>query len=299
MWPLYSLLGMFSNALENSFDKVALLEGKKLDYAIMTFYRIAVYVLLITIVGLFGLVGSLHFFVNWKIILMGALGALNSLSYTYVLRKIEVTNIGAIAYIAPIFFLLIDVAWLHMSLSVLQVLGIILLVIGGVGFSIDATTHTLKKELSLVVVGIFVFWLVYGGLESYLFKYMHTTYGLSAPTFFANVWMFSGLCILILIVVQRKVSLLFSQSTHTFIARSVFSKACDTSNTLFTAKALTLASVSQVTAIEALSPLVRLFVAFMLQGVLKISLQERLDKSNVIWKSGMVLLLVAGGFLVR
>lgn len=296
---LYSLLGLFSNALENSFDKHSLLQESSLDYAVATFYRVFVYTLIITLVGLLGWAGGLRFLFDWKIVSFGVFGALNSLSYTYALRRIEVTNIGTIAYIAPVFFLLIDTALLHTPLSSLQILGVICLAVGGIGFSIDGATRRIKKELSLPVLSIFIFWLIYGGIEAYFFKFMNATQGVNATTFFTNVWAWSGVTLLILVLAQRKSLLLFTKSVSRFVTISVFSKSCDVGSTLFTAQALVLASVSQVTAMGALSPLVLFAVASLLQGIFRVSLNERLDRANFMWKFAMILLLVAGSFAVR
>lgn len=299
MWQIFALLGMFSNAVENSFDKYSLLKENNLDYLIATFYRVAVYTLILLLIGLLGWSKDLHVVTSLNIVLFGVVGALNSLSYTYALKKIEVTNIGTISYIGPALFLLIDTVWLHTPLSALQIFGVLLLVIGGIGFSIDGATKKVKKELSLKVFAIFIFWLIYGGMEAYFFKYMHTTQNIDATTFFANIWAWSGISLLLLVVLQRKAHLLFSYSAKRFITKSVFSKTCDASSTLFTAQALTLASVSQVGAMGALSPLILLFVTFFVQGIFRFHLNERMDKANVLWKSFMVVLLVIGSFIVR
>lgn len=299
MWQLFSLLGMFTSALENSFDKHSLLKENNLDYAVTTFYRILVYTLIVCLVGLFGWSGGLHIFLDWKIVVFGIIGAFIALSYTYVLKRIEVTNIGTISYVGPALFLLIDTAWLRTPLSSLQVLGVALLIIGGIGFSIDGVTRKMKKELSLQVFSVFIFWLIYGGTEAYFFKFMYITENMNATTFFANIWAWSTITLLLLVLVQRKIHLLFSVSAKRFITGSIFSKICDASSTLFRAEALTLASVSQVSSMGALSPLILFFVTFLVQGVFHFPLDERLDKTNLIWKGIMVLLLVVGSFSVR
>ncbi|MDB5260108.1 MAG: hypothetical protein JWN37_339 [Candidatus Nomurabacteria bacterium] len=299
MWQVFSLLGLFANAFENSLDKYSLINGKSLDYAITTFYRVVVFTAILVIFGLFWYGGNLSVLVDWRIILFGLLSALYGLSYTVALKKIEVTNIGTITYIGPAVFLLIDTVLLHVPLSLLQGMGVLLLVIGGIGFSIDGVTKKLKKELSLSIFGIFIFWSAYGGIEAYLFKFMHASYGIDAPTFFSNTWAWAGISLLFLILIQRKGRMLFDGPVRIFVTRSVFSKTCDASSTLFTAQALTLASVSQVSAMEALSPLILFFVTFLIQGVLHYSLNERLDRKSFAWKAFMIVLLVAGGFMVH
>lgn len=299
MWQIFSLLGMFSNALENSIDKYSIIKEDKLDYAVSTFLRVLVYMAIIVLVGIVVPSQSLHLFVNWQIIVFGIFGAFNSLSYTYALRRIEVTNIGTMAYVAPVLFLLIDLYWLHAPLSIVQILGIFLLVIGGIGFSIDGSTRKMKKEISLTILGIFVFWLIYGGAESYIFKYFNATQGINATTLFANIWAWSAIILLLLVLVQRKTKLIFTLSSKSFIKKSVISKSCDVGNTLFTAQALIIASVSQVSAMEALSPIILFFTTLVVQGVFNFHINERLDKDNFIWKSIMITFLVVGGFLVR
>jgi EamA domain-containing membrane protein RarD len=236
---------------------------------------------------------------DWKIILFGIFSIFNSLLYTYALRKIEITSIGTISYIGPVLFLLIDVFLINTPLSILQILGITFLVLGGVGFAIEGNTRKFKKEISIKILGVFIFWIAYAGTEAYLFKFMNATQDINATTFFANVWAWATIALFVLVLVQKKTNLLFTLSARNYIKNSIIGKSCDVGATLFASQALILASVSQVSAMTALDPLMLFLVTVIIQGVLKIHLNERLDQKNFIWKGGMVILLITGGFLVR
>lgn len=71
-------------------------------------------------------------------------------------------------------------------------------------------------------------------------------------------------------------------------------KACDVGTTVFAAQALMLASVSQVSAMNAFDPIVLLFVTAIVQIAFRIHLNERFDVSNLRWKALMTVVLVAG-----
>ena len=153
--------------------------------------------------------------------------------YTYALRKIEITSIGTVAYTGPVLFLLLDVCILHTPLSSLQILGAILLVLGGAGFSIEGNTRKFKEEISFKILGIFFFWMVYGGIEAYLFKYMNRSKGMNPTTFFANVWAWATIGLFLLVLIQNKTSLLFTKDAKRYIKNSIIGKGCDVGATLF------------------------------------------------------------------
>lgn len=299
MWQIYSLLWLFTNAIENSIDKMAVIRSEQLDPIVMTFYRVTIYVVIIALIGFSWLDGEMYWLPDWKIIVFGIFSTVLSLSYTYALGKIEVTSIATIAYLGPVGYLLIDTMFLEINLSWFQILGILLLVLGGIGFSIEWKTKKLKEEISPKILGVFLFWIAYGGIEWYLFKFMHSEQGVNATTFFANSWTWTVIVLLFLVLIKGKTRELFSRSAKSYAVRSIASKSCDVGTTLFAAQALTLATVSQVSAMSALEPLVLLVVTVIIQQVLKIHLNERLDRSNALWKVCMVILLLAWGFLAH
>jgi len=62
--------------------------------------------------------------------------------------------------------------------------------------------------------------------------------------------------------------------------------------------ALTLASLSQASAFNALMPLAIICVALIAQGIFGIRLKERLDSTRTGWKFCAAVVLVVGGLLV-
>lgn len=299
MWQLFSILALFSSSLENSLDKMATIHKNQPDRLVMTFFRVSICMTLIGILGMFGFGGQLQWLPDWRIIAFWTLSMLNSFLYTYILGKVEVTSIATIAYLGPVGYLLVDIQILNSGLSYLQVLWIFFLIAWGIGFSIEGNTKRFKKEITIKVLFVFLFWLIYNGAQSYFFKYMHQIEQVTASTFFTNLWFYSSVTLLILLVIMGKVSELFTNVSWSFAKRSIISKACSAGKTLFSAESLSLASVSQVTAMAAFEPIMLLFTAFIFQKILRIHLNERLDFSNFVWKISMVVLLIAWGLLVR
>ncbi len=298
MWQLYSFLGVFFGSFENVLDKYFLVQENKLNYIVATFCRVFVYVFLILFASYIGLFGRVYMLFDWKIIVLGLLSACNSLSYTYVVKRVEITNVAAIVYLSPLVFLFADIFIVGNHLSTFQILGVLLLSLGGVGLSIDGSTLKIRKEFTPKILGFFTFWLVYNGLELYVFKFFNASQNSSAVTFYANVLGWAGLFIFLFVVINRKTSEIFSVSALQFSFKSIFSKVCDILKTLATAEAVLLATVSQVSAFGALKPVVLFSLTFIFQKIFKFTLQERLGKKNVIWKLSMITILVVGGFLI-
>lgn len=122
---------------------------------------------------------------------------------------------------------------------------------------------------------------------------------MGATAFYGNSWAWAAVFLLLAVLWARKAGQLVTPSARKFLGNSVASKSCDVGTTIFEAKALTLATVSQVSAMQALNPLVLLVVTATVQIVFKVHLAEKLDRANLAWKASMAALLVTGGFMVR
>jgi hypothetical protein len=298
MWQLYVLASLFGASGEYVVDKVAIVTNRRVDLVVATFWRMLFFVLCATAIGLLGFAGNVSFTLNPILVLIGCIAVGNSLIYTYLLRKIEITGIGAISYLAPFIFLIIDTQVLHTSLSAEQITGIVLMVLGGFSFAIDGKTHHFKKEFSPLVWAMFLFMVFYTGVEAYAFKLMHVTIGLSAPSFFVSTCSCAVVVLFGIVVVQGKSHMLFKRPALAYIPRVALSKSFDAFESIMWALALTLAAVSQVSAMEALEPLVLFAVTFIAQDVLRFRTGEKLGRSRTQWKAAAVSMLVLGGLLV-
>lgn len=299
MWQLYALGSLFASAGESVVDKVAIVNDRRIDSSVATFWRLVLFFFFTLVIGAFGWLGGIQFSFNWLILLVAATGVVNSLIYTYLLRHIEVTGIGAITYLSPFLFLLIDTRLLHTSLSSGEIAGIFLMVLGGFAFAIDGKTHHFKRELSPLVWGMFLFMVAYIGIESYAFKYLHETDGITATGFLISygAWMMVGL--FALVVLRGKTHLLWKHAAKVYVPRVVVSKAFDAASSVLWVQALTLAAVSQVSAMEALEPLVLFVFTVLVQDILRLRAGEKLGKGRMQWKSAAIAMLVLGGLLVN
>jgi drug/metabolite transporter (DMT)-like permease len=298
MWQVYAAESLLASACETVLDKVALVRDGSIDSVVATFYRSFGFFVAISVVGLLGPLGGLAFSFHWSILLFAPVGVFSSLLYTYLLRHVETTSIGAAAYITPVVFFLVDTLVLRTEFATSQILGMALLIAGGVGFSVDGKARQLKRELSWRVWGIFAFNMLYVGCEAYLFKYLNSTHGVNGTSFLASLWLLSSVVLILIIVIQRKAHLLIGRKVREYVPRIVASKTCDAVSAALWANALSMAAVSQITAFDAVSPLVLFVVVVIAQEILGFSMKEKLDRSRFVWKTGAVCLLVVGGFLV-
>ncbi len=296
MWQLYVLGSLFASATEHVIDKAALVKNTQVDFLVATFWRPFLFLTATVVIGLLGWLGPLQFFFHWSILLLAPIGAFSSIFYTYLLQKVELTSTVAASYITPFLFLFIDTVFLHAPLSLIQVGGITLLVLGGIGFAVDGKTRRFKKEFTIVVWGMFLFGIIWNGSEAYLFQYLHATYALNGVSFFSTLWLITSVVLLILVLVRGKGALLFNKSSFAYVRQSALSKTCDATSTVLWVQALTLATVSQVAAFEAFDPLVLFVVVVLAQGVFRLKLNEKLSRDHLLWKLGSVCLLILGGW---
>lgn len=298
MWQLYALGAAVAAAAEMVIDKAALVRNVQVDFYVASFWRPLMFFVAVMLIGLTGILGPFQLFPHWGILLLAPFGILTALFYTYMMKHVELTSIEAAAYIAPFIFLFIDTHYVHASLKLIQILGICLLVIGGFVFTIDWKTWQFKPELDWRVWSMFLFGIAWSGAEAYLFKYLNASYAISGATFFGTLWFIVSICLLVPIIFLRKTRLLFAPSSVIYIAQSFASKSFDALCSVLWAQALIFAAVSQVSAFDAIYPLTLFILVLVVQGVFRISLKEKLDRSNLGWKVAATVLLVVGGFLV-
>ena len=157
------------------------------------------------------------------------------------------------------------------------------MVLGGFAFAVDGKTHHFKKEFSPLVWFMLFYMVFYTGVEAYAFKLMNASTGISAPTFFVSTCAIAAVILFGLVVVQRKSHLLFKKPARIYMPRVAISKTFDALEAILWAQALTLAAVSQVSAMEALEPLVLFAVTVIMQDVLRFRAGEKLGRSRMRW----------------
>jgi drug/metabolite transporter (DMT)-like permease len=298
MWQFFELGALVTSATQDVVDKFAILRSESIDTFVASFHRTLFFLLATVVIGLLGLLGGLRLFFHWEVLLFVPFCVLSSILWTYLLRNVEVITIGAVFYLAPLLYLFIDTHLLGTHFSAKEITGIALLVGGGVAFSIDGDTFRPKRELTRAVWGALVLALFYNGAEAYLFKYLHASYDLNGVSFYASLWLLSTACLFALVLAQRKERLLVDRTARIYLPRIAVSKSCDAASSVLNAQALSLAAVSQVTAFDALYPLISFVLVVVVQGYFKMSLNEGFNRRQLPWKAFAVALLVAGSFLV-
>lgn len=298
MWQLFALGSVVTAAGHNIVDKVALVTDKKIDFTAATFWRFFIFTVLVGVVGLLGWAGPVEIVFTPLLALLALVSLTNGLFYTYLLEHVEVTSIGALYYFPPFLFLAIDTVVLQTSLSPSEIAGIILLVLGGLGFALDGKTHRMKKEFSKLVWAMFAFNVLFMGLQAYLFKYMNTEYGTSSASFLVSYGVLAVFGLLCIQIARGKFRALWTHPARIYIPRIAISKGFDAVSAILWTQALTLAAVSQVTAMNALAPLVLFIGTVFAQKVLRMRVEERLGRVRMEWKAAAVCFLVAGGMLV-
>lgn len=298
MWQLYALGSILSTSFENVIDKVAVVRDGHIDDAVATLWRNAIFLFFTTVIGYVGVFGQLQLFFDWRVFGFAAMAALSGYLYTYMLKRIEVTGVQIETYLSPLLFLGIDIFVVHVALSFSQIVGVIVLVLGGFAFAINARTLRFKREFSPLVWSIFGFWFLYDGVEFYLFKYLHDTQSVNEVSFYVSAWLLAVGFLFAYVVVVGKTHLLFSRTSRRYLPVVTVSKFFDAVSGLLWLRALSFAAVSQVTALIALEPILLFLASMFVQKEVHLNVRERLDRKNISWKLIATTLLGFGTFLV-
>ncbi|MEK7155652.1 MAG: hypothetical protein AAB734_02125 [Patescibacteria group bacterium] len=299
MWQTYSLGSIVAGALESAVDKAGIVRDGGVDSYVASFYRAFFFLLAVAALGATGILGDLTFFFHWGYLPIGLVTALSTLLFTYLLRTVEMTVIGAASYLAPLLFLIIDTQILGVALTQAQILGIILLICGGLAFSLDGITHHFRRELTWNIWGAIFFIFVFNiALEAYFFKYLNAAHEVNAVSFYVYSTIPSVLILLAILAWKGRARQLFSRAAVTYLPYAALGKSFDSLNSVLYITALSYATLAQVSAFNALMPLVIVVVAIFAQSLFGVRLRERLDYARLHWKIGAAVLLVLGGFLV-
>jgi len=298
MWQFFELGSLFTSAAQDVVDKFAIVRNRSIDTLIASFYRTVFFFLATIVIGLLGFLGDLKFFLHWQMLLFAPLCVTSSLLWTYILRNIEVLTISAAFYLAPLLYLVVDTHLLAMHFTATQIAGMFLLVAGGISFSIDGKTFRFKPELTRGVWAALVLTVLYNGAEAYFFKYLNSTYSVNGVSFYASLWLLGTTALLGIVLIQGKLPLLIDKNSRSYVPKIAVSKSCDAASSVLSAQALSLAAVSQVTAFDALYPLISFTLVLVAQGSFKMPLNEQLHPRHLLWKAGAIVLLLAGSLMV-
>lgn len=303
MWQVYSLVGMFFSATEETIDKATMVGSKTIDLLSAAWIRntlsfgISLFAAITMSGGAFPTI-----IISAPIIFLGVLYGINALTYTILLKKVEITASSIMESFIPLAFLPIDLFIFGSHFLPRQIAGIFILVIGGIVFFYRKKVNAaLTKKQIGILLSIFLFDALLIGFESYLFKDYFTNLHLSEMDFLVNVWgaMFLFLTILVFLryLYTRKMPSI--KMHRKYIWGSLASKTLDYGGSFFFLKALTVASTSQVTSMKVFYPAALLLVVLGTQKKLQVDLEEYLDRKSLIPKVLGIIIICCGAYLAR
>lgn len=303
MWQVFSLGSTFFSALEQSIDKANMVKQNAIGLLSATWIRIGAYSVIAYIGGylIMGEAPALIF--GWMMVILGLVNALNSYFYSVLVRKLEITTSGVIFNLAPLVFLFIDIVLLKKGLTTTEICGVLLLVVGGILFL--GRKHLIEKfgkDKRLAVFGMFIFGVFYLAFQNYLFQYYSVHYHIPVTDYLLSlgIWTFVFITLGLIFSSLRgtRVKSNFRVYMH-YTAGSLVSKTANYGASFFLLKALMLATVSQVYAMEAFFPIMLMFLVLILQGSMHIKMQEDISREALFHKITGIVLISVGIFLVR
>jgi hypothetical protein len=283
MWQLYAIASVSCNALEQISDKRAMRE--EVGGAVATFIRVTFYTLLL--IPLAALVGHpVHWYCTPGILLFSLINVTMASAYTVLMKHVNVTSIAVLSYLAPLIFLAIDRAN-GASFTVLQVLAIVGLVGGGVGFAIDSRPQFDGRTLFALACT-----LACSGAEAYYVKHVQRAEGIHILTILANMWGWVIALLALYLVASGKWRSLFTREAVRYARWSLLGKSLDTWTSVFWSLGLPLTTVAEYASMEVFFPPVMLLLVLFAQGVLGVDLGENVRGSAMARKAAAALLLV-------
>jgi len=298
MWQIFAFGAIVLDACAETVDKIVIVGDMAINTIVATFYRNVAYYVIAVAIGLTGLVGPMHLLFSWPVLLVGLSYIGSACFYTYMLKHVELTGSSALGYARPAIFLLADITLLKAPFNGAQILGVLLLVLGGILFVINPLTHKLKPEYTKYVWMIFLYETISYAAEFYVFKHYATAINLNEISYLlsTNTVMIIGLLALTLWQGTWKSMVATAMHKH-YIAKVTLSKSFDVAYTLFLYHALRLATVSQVNAMEAFYPLILLVILYVVEEDFRFKARERFDRLSLVQKTLATFVLVIGIWL--
>jgi hypothetical protein len=281
-WQCYALAGVVFSGLEDIGDRYAINVG--IDAVAASFTRIVVYLVFAALAML--VTGrALFWYPHTSVLALALVGAITAVAWSRILIKISISTLSIFAYIAPVLFLVID-RLSGTRVTLLEVLAILGMVLGGIGFAYDEKIR-MDRWTFLAVT-----WIIFNcGAEAYYLKYAQVTYHLDPMGVLLNIWMWAVFVLGFVITYQRGWKAYFQPQVFHYMGRCTLGKSADVASSLCWSIGLTLTAVSQLSAINAFYPLIMLVLVWTIQGVLRVDLGEDLRLQSVSRKTLSAILL--------
>jgi uncharacterized membrane protein len=295
-WYFWALLSMISGAFEEVIDKVIIIKNpQKIDALVASFYRNFGFFFFTILAGILGIFGKMTFSFNIYLLILALVWPLHSLAYDYFLRNIELSRFQGILYAFPILFLFVDKIYFHINYSILQVIGVVLLVCGALIFSFDSQQK--KTVFSLKgIIGILIHATTYAYL---LIAFKFTENSINEISFYFSAWLLVIIFYAILILITGKYKYLKETAiTEGFLKRTFVSKGSDFLSSIFYLKALALATLTTVSAFSSFSPIILLIILLLLARFTKINSAENFSPQALYYKIAATGILALGGYLI-
>jgi drug/metabolite transporter (DMT)-like permease len=300
MYIFIALLALFFEACDEAIDKIAIVKHKGIDLFAATFWRNLINFGWIAIFVASGLFGGLTFLISWPVVLLGIIFMGDAFFYTYLLKKIEISSQAALSYATPALYLIIDAFLFKLHFSAFQVLAILLLVAGGMLFTVDTKKGGIRKEFTPRVWIILVYYFLSGAVEYYSFKYYFPAYHLNEVSYFFNTYLVMIVIFIVMIVLQNRWKAVRAAAhDHHYLAKVTLSKFFDAAQSCLWLYAIALATVSQVEAVGSFYPLLLVAVVFIIQNVFGYKAEEEFKGGRLYLKIVAVVVLCVGGLLLK
>lgn len=299
MWQIFSIFSVFAGTIEETIDKATMVGSNAVDIVGASWLRNTA-LLGVTFFGGWLIESRMPSFVwSMPIFILGALYAIQALFYTGLLRHVEITTSSLMDTLIPLVFLPIDIFLIGAPFLPRQMVGIFALVVGGLLFFWKRENIT-RTHVQLILAA-FAFDITIYGLESYSFQSLFESGSISAVNFLWSMWSVMVVILSVMFVATCAYQRILPKPSHykRYLRGSLMAKTADYTGSFFYLQALTLASVSQVSAMKSIYPLVLIGVAAVAQNHLKVDLAETLGRKTLLQKILASSAVCLGVYLIR
>ncbi|NQT50048.1 EamA family transporter [Candidatus Kuenenbacteria bacterium] len=288
-WILFTIIAIVIWTVVNIMDKYIIGHEVRDPVLVTTVFGLTIYLLFI----LFGLING-HVLIPWTMILVSMLGGLlysvGTGTYYLSMKKIEVSRLVPILAIEPLIIAVASFFLFAERLTLMNYVGIIAIVLGAIIIShkksISKVTHKGFLILPFVAMGMFAF-------RNILIKYITLEISFWPMLFWFGV---GGLLVPLILLIFHHPHI--REKAKSGIIHLCFIALLSGLALISFTKAISIGSVSLVSALMSTKPMLVFFVATFLSFFYPKIILERHSRAVLLKKTVAIALIVAGGIFI-
>lgn len=299
-WFIIAILAPLFWAVSNFIDKFLISKYFKSDTGTLVMYSSLIGLPIAILIAIFKPeVLSLNLITALLVIFNSFLFLLYLFPYFKALSKADASIVVPLFQMIPVFSYFMAFFLLGESLSLIQIIGSLIIILGSIGISlkIDGKRTRLKKDvLFLILLASFLV-----ALNSLFFKFFAIDVSFWVVSFWQYLGFFIfGLILFVFVKSYRKNFLSsFERNSVSIIRLNIVNEVFNISALIILSFATLLAPLTLVWVINGFQPIFAFSIGIVLSLIYPHLIKENLDKKVIIQKIFFILMILAGAYLLN